>query len=106
MRAFSQDHASIQSPGFTEDYYNSMRAAFTMSEWQQAASGLRDVAHYVMRPIKHMQVLKSTPQRPFDSALAAEIHTLQQKLTPAGKSDLNGIRGSFRANGLKSPYLD
>ena len=107
MRDFADDHKAIQAPGFTEDYFNSMRAAFTPAEWQEAATALHGVNHYIMRPIKHMQVLKSSQgfASNTNAALSAEFNQLRDKLTPAGKSDLKGISGSFRRGGLQTPYV-
>lgn len=101
---FATDRVELQSDQFTEDFLNSMRAAFSVAEFKAAAAelGVRiQLQHTALAPF--MLIGRSTTRRAIDAMLEAQIKLHYDNLTPRQKRDFNNIVRWFRIGGLPLP---
>lgn len=106
QRFFAHDRVELQSPQFTEDFLNSMRAAFSVAEFSMATARLGlPVRHYQTALAPFMMVCRSdAARRPLDAALKARLESHHRHLTPLQRRDFANIARWFRIGGLELPY--
>lgn len=101
---FATDRAELQPVLFTEDYRNSLRAAFSVDEFCRAAQSLGagfEVQRTWLAPF--MLALSSRPRwRPDRLALARAEHLIGL-LLPAQRKDLQDFARLFHFGGLPLP---
>lgn len=98
---FAYQYADRQPPLFTEDYYNSLRAAFYPDDFRRAVKSLEGRARlYATIGLPFMLALKSAPRRSVTPELAAELARMRQGLPDWHKHDFNDLRRHFGANGM------
>lgn len=103
----SRQYADRQSEVFTIDYLNSLRAAFSLQDFRDAALAFGErVAVLSTFLISYMIVVKSAARRPRDKALASALHALRENLPDSHRADLKDLILFFRLGGLATPYLD
>ena len=103
MRFFAHDHADEQPELFTLDYWNSLRAAFSLDEFERAAAPLLSRASiYHMAPIRLLIAIKSPPRRSLDEQTVDRIRQLIRELPWPQQKDFQSLRTLFRFGGLSS----
>jgi len=89
-----------QSPQFTEDYFNSLRAAFSVQELTAAVSVLgSDVRRHVMALAPFMVVFRSAFQRSLDAPALQHVRVAFASLPTAQQSNFRGVADWFRLSG-------
>lgn len=107
IRFFAYQHEQRQPRLFTQDYYNSLRAAFSLGDFRQLGARLPGrVRLYSMALVPFLMAFKSEARRGEDHAARVRLRELADGLPPLQKSDLSAMRGFFRLGGLSSPLLD
>lgn len=103
----SRQYADQQSEVFTIDYLNSLRAAFSLQDFRDAAQVFGErVAVLSTFLVRYMIVVKSAARRPRDQALASALRALREDLPDSHRADLKDLIRFFRLGGLATPYLD
>lgn len=93
-----------QSPQFTADYFNSLRAAFSVEELSTAARQLGagvQVHATVLAPF--MVAVRSAPHAPFPAACLQRAQQAFTQLTPAQQHNYRNIANWFRMGGHTPP---
>jgi ubiquinone/menaquinone biosynthesis C-methylase UbiE len=104
QRYFAYDRAAEQSAQFTEDFLNSMRAAFSIGELSAAAKRLGlPIEHYHTALAPFMTVLRSSVRRTVDAAIAGRVRQCYRALSPVQQRDFDNLARWFRAGGLALP---
>lgn len=101
---FAYDRMELQSEKFTDDFLNSMRAAFSIEEFTTATAELNmpvQLQHTALIPF--MILCRSMARRKIDAALETRIRLQYDNLTPLQKRDFNNIARWFRIGGLALP---
>jgi len=103
---FANQYLDRQPTLFTEDYFNSLQAAFYVKDIRTAVQPLLQRAHlYKTFLVPYMVALKSPVRRGRDAALAAELADLKQGLPSWHKVDLADLMTFFRLNGMSCALL-
>jgi arsenite methyltransferase len=93
-----------QSPQFTEDYFNSLRAAFSVEELTAAAAVLGpDVQRHVTVLTPFMVVFRSAYQRPLDASALQRAREAFASLSASQQSNFRGVADWFRLSGYPMP---
>lgn len=102
MRYFAQLHPG-QSALFVSDYFNSLRAAFSLAELREAALPLLGAgARLISNPgVPLMGVIATPPRVQPDAAQRAQLRTLWLALDRPLQRDFNDIRMSFMNGPLR-----
>lgn len=89
-----------QSPQFTDDYFNSLRAAFSVQELTAAVSVLGPgVQRHVMALAPFMVVFRSAFQRSLDAPALQHVREAFASLPAAQQSNFRGVADWFRLSG-------
>jgi len=100
---FAYQYADRQPALFTEDYYNSLHAAFYPDEFRQAVKPLEGRARlFATIGLPFMLALKSQPRRGKAPELAAELARMQRALPEWHKADFADLVRHFRMNGMSA----
>jgi len=104
---FGHQYADRQPEIFTEDYLNSLRAAFSMSDFKQAAQVFGQRVKVLSTfLVPYMMVVKTANRRPSDQQLSVALRGLRQSMPAYHQTDLQDLILFFRAGGLASPYFN
>lgn len=104
---FAYQYADRQPQLFTEDYYNSLRAAFYPDDFRQAVKPLAGRAQlYSTIGLPFMMALKSAPRRGADPALAAELKRMRQRLPEWHKHDFTDLQRHFGLNRMSCALIE
>lgn len=108
MDRFAYDHADEQPESFTEDYINSLRAAFSVAEIKAVvADSLPDRAKVYHTPVAHFMVaVKSAERRPVDAELRSQLLRMRDELARKQRVDLKDLSRFLRIGGLRCSLLD
>lgn len=108
MNLFAYDHADEQPESFTEDYINSLRAAFSVAEIKAVVDGaLPGRAKVYRTPVAHFMVaVKSSARRPADPDLCSQLLRMRDELAHKQRVDLKDLTRFLRIGGLRCPFLD
>ena len=93
-----------QSAQFTQDYFNSLRAAFSVAELQTAAKALgagTQVHATALAPF--MVVIRSDSRIPLQSSALQRAQTEFNQLSPAQKHNYRNIENWFKMGGHAPP---
>lgn len=104
QRFFAYDRQELQSQQFTEDFLNSMRAAFSPAEFRTAlaASG-RQIDYYATALAPFMMIGRSPARRTLDDSLTQQVQRAYAGLTKGQRRDFNNFTRWFKAGGLELP---
>ncbi|OIQ78705.1 demethylrebeccamycin-D-glucose O-methyltransferase [mine drainage metagenome] len=106
MLYFSRQHADKQPELFTQDYLDSLRAAFSLDQFHSAAQALRGHARlYSTFIVPFMVAIKSPSRRGSDPALLAQLKSIKDALPAFQRADLSQLEQFFRWGGLANPLL-
>lgn len=101
---FAYDRVAQQSAQFTEDFLNSMRAAFSVDELRQGAALLGAELDCHQTAVAPFMVLLHSPARHrVDSLLAERAQAAYRDLSPLEQRDFNNLARWFRLGGLSLP---
>jgi ubiquinone/menaquinone biosynthesis C-methylase UbiE len=93
-----------QSAQFTEDYFNSMRAAFSVEELSAAVAPLgQDVQRHVTALAPFIVVFRSAFQRPFDPQTLHRAKQAFAKMPATQQENLRNMARWFRLSGYALP---
>ncbi len=101
---FAYDRVAQQSAQFTEDFLNSMRAAFSVDELRQGAALLGaelDCHQTAVAPF--MVLLRSPARHRVDGLLAERAQAAYRDLSPLEQRDFNNLARWFRLGGVSLP---
>lgn len=105
---FATRHAHLQSPYFTQDYRNSLRAAFHPADLERLAQQhlrLRGRVH-VTAPMRLMLAIKGDARQTKPQRIRTRLRELRSGLPPLIERDLQDILRLFRTGGLETRLLD
>ena len=108
IQTFAYQYADRQPELFTLDYLHSLRAAFTLADFERLArqylEGRVEVLSTFLMP--YMVAVKSPPRAErYDDSVINQLHVLRDALPNYHKRDLADLRTFFRLGGLPSPLL-
>jgi ubiquinone/menaquinone biosynthesis C-methylase UbiE len=107
MHYFAFQYDDRQSPSFTQDYWNSVQAAFTFNEFRALMGSLSARARaFRMAPLPFMQAIKAPDRRAADPALCARFQQLSAALPADQHADFRDIIHCFELGGMKSSMLE
>lgn len=107
MHYFAHQYADRQSALFTEDYWNSLRAAFSKADYQSAVEPLRGQATlYSTFLAPYMVALKSASRIEDAGPVKQRLRQLTATLAPHQQVDLKDLSTFFRFGGLRTSLLD
>lgn len=101
QRFFSEDQGDCQSAEFTQDYLNSLKAAFSVDELSGAAALLgSDVVRHVTPLAPFMVVFKCAARRKLDAASQHLVRKMFGRMSIAQQKDFHALalwfeRGNF-----------
>lgn len=101
---FAYDRAEMQSEQFTQDFLNSMRAAFSLDEMQQALQqlGIPLKAHQTaIAPF--MLICRSAARAPIDRSRLQRVKASWDALPALLQRDFNNLARWFTLGGLRLP---
>jgi len=104
QRFFVHDRSSEQSPQFTQDYAESLAAAFSVEEIKNASrimGGQLEFYATILAPF--MLILKTAHRRTLDTAALQRIQDMYQTLTALQQRDFNNIARWFKMSGYDLP---
>jgi ubiquinone/menaquinone biosynthesis C-methylase UbiE len=105
---FATRHAHLQSDFFTEDYRNSLRAAFHLEDIQRLAEkhlGQRGTL-YVTSPMRLMFAIKGSSRQTEKGRIREELRRMRSSLPEFIERDLRDALRLFRHGGLETELLD
>ncbi len=106
QRFFAEDRSDVQPEKFTRDYFNSLRAAFSVDELSRAAEVFGDgVTRYATVLAPFMVIFKSAARRKPDRQLRDAARALYQRLSASQQRDFRLYARWLRADGLALPFL-
>ena len=107
MRYFAHQHTDRQPEAFTRDYWNSLRAAFSLKDFKGAVANLSvPVLVYSTFLVPFMVVIKGDARRSADPRLKMQLDAMRNELSPDARRDLKNLTRFFRLGGLRCPLLD
>jgi arsenite methyltransferase len=103
IRRFAFQYADRQPEAFTTDYLNSLRAAWPVSDFKEAAETLRGRASlYQTFFSPYMVAIKSPALRSRDSDTSRRLRALVESLPTHHRADLRDLDRFFTLGGLRS----
>ena len=103
---FAYQYQDRQPELFTRDYLNSLRAAFALQDFRQAAEPLLPHARvYATFIMPYMVAIKSRARQPGNLALTAQLKKLRNALPPWHQTDFRHLSALFRLGGLDCSLL-
>lgn len=104
---FAYQYADRQEELFTLDYLYSLRAAFSLQDFQQLSQQyLEQASVYSTFLMPFMVVVKSQNGKMPDPSVIEQLHKIQSSMPEFHQTDLSDLKTFFRLGGLKSPSLN
>lgn len=104
QRYFAYDRAGEQSQQFTEDFLQSLRAAFSVDELNTATTALdKPVARHATALAPFMLIFRSAARCTIESTVAARVAENYRQLSRRQQQDFNNLVRWFRVGGLVLP---
>lgn len=104
QRYFSEDQRDCRSAQFTQDYINSLRAAFSVDELSNAVALLgSDVERHLTPLAPFMVVFKSAARRKLDTATRHLAQEIYRRMSTAQQKDFQALALWFRRGGYDLP---
>jgi ubiquinone/menaquinone biosynthesis C-methylase UbiE len=105
QRFFAEDRSDIQPENFTRDYFNSLRAAFSVKELSRAMRILGDgVTRYTTALAPFMVIFKSAARRAPDEPTRQVARALYRRLGASQQIDFRLYARWLRTGGLELPF--
>ncbi|HEX5125835.1 MAG TPA: class I SAM-dependent methyltransferase, partial [Rhodocyclaceae bacterium] len=105
QRFFAEDRKSTQPAIFTVDYFNSLRAAFSLRDLTEASHVLGDrVKIHKTFLVPFLVVAKTGQRHTLEIEKRAAARSMYAALTPRQKYDLRDLSRFFRHGGLPLPF--
>ncbi|MCO5976019.1 methyltransferase domain-containing protein [Ideonella sp. NS12-5] len=102
---FAHDREAEQSPQFTQDYHNSLRAAFSPQELRAAAQVLPAGLRWHATALAPFLLIARHPRHDgTHGPAAARARQRHARMSAAQQRDLQALAGWFRAGGLSLPF--
>lgn len=93
-----------QSAQFTDDYRNSLRAAFSVAELSEAAAPLQaGMRRHVTLLAPFMVVLRSAHSQPLDAPTLQRARQEFSRLSTAQQNNFRSLAGWFKLGGYSTP---
>jgi len=107
MHFFANKDADIQPDLFTLDYFNSLKAAFMVKDFNEALTRFSKSKIKLDKTflIPFLVFVHTPIRRDLDSSLYAEFSKMRLNLTKKQSNDLNDMLMFARMGGVKTPYL-
>ncbi len=106
IESFGYQYADRQPKLFTEDYLNSLHAAFSVNDFRQAVSCLEGRgALYTTFVAPYMIAFKSQARGGVENKVQASLSSLKSNLPSYHKVDFKDLCTFFSLGGLKSKYI-
>lgn len=103
---FGNQYADRQPALFTEDYINSLHAAFYIDDFRKAVKPLEGTARlYSTIALPFMVALKSGARRSDAPALTAQLQRMKSALPEWHRADFADLIRHFRLNGMSARLL-
>ncbi len=104
QRFFAHDRRDCQSAQFTQDYLQSLQAAFSVIELRDATALLGPSVICYQTPLApFMVVFKTVARRALDAETQYRMQQAHARLTPAQQQDFHVFARWFRAGGYTLP---
>lgn len=104
---FGHQYADRQPAIFTEDYVNSLRAAFSLADFRRAAAAFGGrVKVFSTFLVPYMIVVKSAPRSPATSEMTGKLQQLRDRMPDYHRVDFHDLRTFFRLGGLQTPMIE
>jgi SAM-dependent methyltransferase len=101
---FALDRASEQSQEFTGDFWQSMRAAFSVGELRAATAALDlPLSQYSTAMADFLVIFRSASRASIDAATAARVARAYRELTRVQQRDFDNLVRWFRLGGMPLP---
>lgn len=105
QRFFAEDRSDVQPEKFTCDYFNSLRAAFSVDELSRAAQVLGGgVSRYTTALAPFMVIFRSAARREPDAQTRQLACELYRRLSERQRKDFRLYARWLRAGGLDLPF--
>lgn len=104
QRFFSEDRSDVQPEAFTRDYFNSLRAAFSVEELSRAVEPCGGVTRYATALAPFMVIFRSAARREPDEQTRRLACELYQRLSLQQQQDFRLYARWLRAGGLDLPF--
>ena len=102
---FAYDRIDLQSQAFTDDFLNSMRAAFSVEEFKSALAEIDSTLQvYQTALAPFMMIARSNTRHYVDNGLNTKIRLHYKNLTLGQQRDFDNMTRWFRIGGLELPY--
>lgn len=101
QKYFAYDRIDLQSKAFTDDFLNSMRAAFSVEEFKSALAEIDSAIeiHYTaLAPF--MMIARNAERRLIDDKLAEKIKLSYHDLSAGQRRDFDNVTRWFRMGGM------
>lgn len=106
QRFFAEDRSDAQPEKFTRDYFNSLRAAFSVDELSRAVSVFGEgITRHMTALAPFMVIFKSSARRESDEATRRIACELYRQLTPDQRKDFRLYARWWRASSLELPFM-
>jgi arsenite methyltransferase len=106
QKYFAHDRIELQSQAFTDDFLNSMRAAFSVEEFKAALNKLgATIPIYQTALAPFMVIARSDARRSIDKNLEDKIQLNYRNLTTGQQRDFDNMVRWFRMGGLNPPIV-
>ncbi len=104
QRYFSEDQRDCRSAPFTQDYINSLRAAFSVDELSNAVAVLGSNVERHLTPLApFMIIFKSATRRKLDTATRLLAQGIYRHMSVAQQKDFKALTLWFQRGGYDLP---
>jgi len=104
QRYFAHDRATEQTPLFTADYLNSLRAAFSLRELSEAAALLTPPPHRFQTSLApFLLIFRRARDSPLPDAARARVRQAFARMSAVQQQDFQALTQWFRGAGLGLP---
>lgn len=104
QKYFAFDRIELQSPTFTDDFFNSMRAAFSAKEFKSALNEIDPaIQTYRTALAPFMMIARSKSRRAIGDDLIGKIQFHYQNLTAQQQRDFDNMARWFGIGGMRLP---
>ncbi|MEC5387233.1 methyltransferase domain-containing protein [Uliginosibacterium sp. H3] len=106
IRYFAYQYADRQPEIFTVDYLNSLRAAFSLSDFRKAGEQIQGRAQvYSTFMVPYMVALKSARRQATTPELESRLRAVWQEMPSNHKRDFADLKTFFLLGGLRSKLI-
>lgn len=104
QRFFSEDRKDCQTAEFTQDYYHSLRAAFSVKELSEAIAMLGSgIVRHTTPLAPFLIIFKSGERRELDDSTLQRAHLMYSEISPEQRIDFQVLARWFGMGGFGLP---